>query len=87
MGRDLVAVLLQALLPDGHGLRIGRLGHQRLILRARLGHLERRRERKDRPSVLDRDHPAGGERAAVADAVDGIDDRESGIAGPDEVGM
>jgi hypothetical protein len=86
-GRDLVAVFLEALLPDGHGLWVGRLRHQRLILRARLGHLERRRERKDRASVLDRHHSAGGERAAVADAVDGVDDRDIGIAGPDEVGM
>lgn len=40
---------------------------------------------EDRLPVLDRDHAPGGEGPAVADAVDGVDDRRAGVAGPQEV--
>ena len=36
---------------------------------------------EDRLAVLDGDHPAGGEGAAVADAVDRVDDRRAGSPG------
>ena len=38
-------------------------------------------------AVLDRHHAAGGEAAAVADAVDLVDDRDLGIAAEQEIGM
>ena len=47
--------------------------------------LEGRREVEDRLAVLDGDHPAGGEGAAVADAVDGVDDGRARVAGAQEV--
>ena len=68
-------------------LRIGRLGHRVLVLRARLEHVERRRQVEDRLAVLDRDHPPRREAAAVADAVDVVDDRHPRVAGPQEVGV
>ena len=37
--------------------------------------------------VLDRHHAAGGEAAAVADAVDLVDDRHLGIAAEQEIGV
>jgi len=37
--------------------------------------------------VLDRDHPAGGEAAAVAGAVDLVDHRDRRVAGMDEIGV
>ncbi len=40
---------------------------------------------EDRLAVLDGDHPAGGEGAAVADPVDGVDDGRAGIPGAQEV--
>ena len=43
------------------------------------------RQVEDRPAVLDRDDAAGREAAAVADAVDVVDDRDARIAGPQEV--
>ena len=42
---------------------------------------------EDRLAVLDRDDAARGEAAAVADAVDLVDDRDARIAGPQEVGV
>ena len=38
-------------------------------------------------AVLDGDHPAGGERAAVADAVDLVEDRHGRVARAQEVGV
>ena len=52
-----------------------------------LGHLEARLQVEDRLPVLDGDHPAGGEGAAVADAVDLVEDRHVRVAGPQEVGV
>lgn len=40
---------------------------------------------EDRLPVLDGDDPAGGEGAAVADAVDRVDDRRAGVPGAQEV--
>lgn len=40
---------------------------------------------EDRLAVLDGDDPAGGEGAAVADAVDGVDDGGAGVPGAQEV--
>jgi hypothetical protein len=37
--------------------------------------------------VLDGDHPPGGERPAVADAVDVVQDRDRRVAGTQEVGV
>ena len=38
-------------------------------------------------AVLDRDHAAGGEALAVADAVDLVDDRHLRVAGEQEIGV
>jgi len=35
--------------------------------------------------MLDRDHPAGGEALAIADAIDLVDDRHLGVAGEQEI--
>lgn len=40
---------------------------------------------EDRLAVLDGDDAAGGEGAAVANAVDGVDDGRAGVAGAQEV--
>ncbi len=50
-----------------------------LVTMERHGHVE------DRSTVLDPDYPACGERLAVADAVDVVEDRNLGIAGTQEV--
>ena len=50
-------------------------------------HLEARLQVEDGPTVLDGHDSAGGERAAVADAVDLVEDRHRGIAGAQEVGV
>ncbi len=42
---------------------------------------------KMRLAVLDRENAAGGEAAAVAHALDLVDDRHRGIARPHEIGM
>jgi len=47
--------------------------------------VERRGQREDGLAVLDGRDPAGGEGAAVPDAVHGVDDGHGGITGPDEV--
>jgi hypothetical protein len=70
--------------------RVGRgnvVRHRRLMLQPVLVDLERRFQREDRLPVLDGDHPAGRERAAVADAVDLVDDRHGCVAGPHEIAM
>ena len=41
----------------------------------------------DRPPVLTRHHPTGGERAAVPDPLDVVDDRHLRVAGQQEVGV
>ena len=49
--------------------------------------VERRRQVEDGLAVLDGHDPAGGERAAVADAVDLVEDRHRRVAGAQEVGV
>ena len=71
----------------GQRLGVGHLGHRRLVLEALLGHLEARLQVEDGLAVLDGHHAAGGERAAVADAVDLVEDRHGGVTGPQEVGV
>ena len=65
----------------------GRLGRLMLVRPALLRPLEGGGEVEDLPAVLDRDHPPGGEAAAVAGAVDLVDHRDRGVAGMDEVGV
>ncbi len=61
--------------------------HRKLVLEAGFIDLERGFERKDGRAMLDGDHAAGGEGAAVADAVDLVDDRHPDVAGPHEIAM
>ncbi len=49
--------------------------------------LEGRFQRKDRLTVLDGDDAPRGETAAIADAVDLVDDRHLGVAGAHEVAV
>ena len=53
-------------------------GHRRLVVDPVLRELERGGQREDRLAVLHRDHPPGRERAAIADPVDGVEDRDGG---------
>ena len=65
------------------GQRLGRRARRASASGARApssSMLERRRQVEDRLAVLDRDDPAGGERAAVADPVDLVDDRHARVA-------
>ncbi len=48
-------------------------------------HVEARLQVEDRLPVLDRDDASGGERLAVADAVDLVEDRRVRVAGTQEV--
>ena len=57
------------------------------MLETLFGHLEARLQVEDGLAVLDGHDASGGERAAVADAVDLVEDRHVGIAGPQEVGV
>ena len=70
--------------------RVGRrnvLRHRHLMLQALFVDLEGRLEREDRLAVLDGDHAPRGEGAAVADAVDLVDDRHLGVARPHEIAV
>ena len=58
-----------------------------LVLEALLGHLEAGLQVEDGLAVLDGDHTSGGEGAAVADAVDLVEDRHVRVAGAEEVGV
>src|SRR6266700_4254735 len=49
--------------------------------------VERRGKREDDLPVLNRRHPASGERTAVPDPVHQVDQRHGWIAGPDEVSV
>ena len=71
----------------GQIVRRRRGRHRVLVLDAALIGLERRRHREDRLAVLDGVHPAGGERAAVAEAFDQVDRRRPGVARPQEVAV
>ena len=57
------------------------------MLEALLGHLEARLQVEDGLAVLDGHDAPGGERAAVADPVDLVEDRHLRVAGPQEVGV
>ena len=59
--------------------------HGLLMRDPRLGHMERRRQRKDRFAVLDSRHAASGEALSVTDAINFVDDWSSRIPGPQEV--
>ena len=50
-------------------------------------HLKGRGHGEDRVTMLDRDDAAGDKTLAVADAVDLVDDRNRGIAGPQKIGV
>ena len=52
-----------------------------------LVHLERGGQVEDGPPVLDGRHQPGGERLAVPDAVDLVEDGDGGVPGPQEVGV
>ena len=67
--------------------RVGDVGHRHLVLGPRLVGVKGGGQVEDGPAVLDGHHPAGGEGAPVADAVDLVEDRDGGIAGPQEVGV
>src|SRR5881396_3151549 len=66
-------------------LGVGRLGHGDAVLGPHFLGLERRREVEDRLAVLDRDHPPGGERLPVADAVHQVEDRGRRVTRAEEV--
>jgi len=57
------------------------------MLEARLDDLERRRHRKDRLAVLDRDDAARREALAVANPIDLVHDRLSRVADAQEVAV
>ena len=57
------------------------------MLEAGLVDLERRFQREDRLAVLDGDDAPRGERAAVANAVDLVDDRHLGVARTHEIAV
>ena len=63
------------------------VGHLVGVLEAVLGPLEVGRLEVDRPAVLAGHHPPGRERAAVAQALDVVDDRHGVVAGAQEVGV
>jgi hypothetical protein len=84
-GADVVAVGLCPLSQIRQLLGRPHVGHVEGVLESRLVQLEAGGHVEDRLAVLDRDHPAGGERATVADPVDLIEDRHLGVAGPQEV--
>jgi hypothetical protein len=86
-GRQPVAVRRHQLRERRQRLGIGHLGHGRLMLGAGFVDVEGRRQVEDGLPVLDADHPPGGERAAVTDAVDLVDDGRRRIAGSKEVGV
>ena len=68
-------------------LRWRRRRHRVLMMDSALVGLERRRHRKDGLPVLDRVDPPGGERAAVAEALDDEYRGRLGISGPQEVAV
>ena len=63
------------------------LGHRQLVVRARFVVVEAGLEVEDRPTVLDRHDTAGREAAAVADAIDLVQDRQGRVARAQEVGV
>ena len=65
----------------------GHLGHGELVLQPLPRHLERGGEVEDLLAVLDGDHPAGGETAAVPRPVHLEQHRDVHVAGADEIGV
>ena len=61
--------------------------HRQLVVEAGLRLVERAAHREDRPAVLDRLDAARGEAAAVADALDIVNDGPRGIAGQQEIAV
>lgn len=61
------------------------IGHGSVMLEAGLFDLKRNRHAEDRAAMLDRDDPAGRKAAAIADAVDFIEDRNLGIARAEKI--
>ena len=62
-------------------------GHLELVREPGLLVVEAGLEVEDRAAVLDRDDPAGGEAASVADPVDVVENRDERVAGAQEVGV
>ena len=69
----------------GERLGVGDLGHGELVLEAHLVVVERGRHVEDGPPVLNGHDPPGGERPAVADPVDLVEDRDLRVARAQEV--
>src|SRR6476660_9499266 len=69
------------------GFRLRHLRHLHLMREAFLDLMEGSAHGEDRLAMLDRNHAAGGKAAAIADAVDIVDDRHRRIPGPEEIGV
>ena len=67
------------------GLGRGHVRHGELVLQALLGVVEGGRQVEDGPAVLHGHDAPGGERPAVADPVDLVEDGDGRVAGPQEV--
>jgi hypothetical protein len=65
--------------------RFRHVRHLGLVREALLEQMERHRHGKDGVAVLDRHHAPRGKAAAVADAVDLVDDRHLGIAAEQKI--
>jgi len=68
-------------------LALAAVATRRLVLGTGLFEMERGGQVEDGAAVLDGHHAAGRERAAVADAVDLVQDRDHRVAGAQEVGV
>ena len=68
-------------------LGLGHFGHRQLVFHGLFVLLERSGHEEDHLAVLDRGDAAYGEAAAVARAVDLVDDRRGDIAGAQEIGV
>ncbi len=67
--------------------RARHLGHFGLMVQSRFAAVERNRHGKDRVTVLDRHDAARREAAAVANAVDFVDNRDLGVASQQKIAM
>jgi len=74
-----------ALLDAGKCLGCGDVGDRGRVVEPILGYLERCRETEDGPPALDGGDPAGSEGQAIANALNVVEDRDSSIAGAQEV--
>ena len=85
---ELVGVRRHAGLEVGEVLGAAHvLGHCHLVIRSRLVLVEAGLEVEDRPSVLDRHDAAGREAAAVANAIDLVQDGQGRVARAQEIGV